>query len=52
VARNVKTIRSYSTSLETYKRVSNQLVDGVNTEDKTVIAQVDQDETNFFWVAP
>lgn len=52
VARDIKTQSYRGLNMETYERVSNQLVKGVNAQDKTVIAQIDQDETNFFWVTP
>lgn len=33
-------------------RDGTRLVDGVNNQSETVIAKVDQEETQFFWVSP
>lgn len=50
--RKIKPYEYYTITMDKFERDSTRLVDGVNNKSETVIAQVDQDETNYFWVAP
>lgn len=50
--RNIKLFDYYQFTMDKFTRDSTRLVNGVNNKSETVIAQVDQDETKYFWVAP
>lgn len=42
----------YQDTLSSYKRVPNTLDNGLNSEQYTVVAQVDGNYPQFFWVRP